>query len=46
MLGATGSSWKLLNGYLPDSADGGLWRLSLRTHLWSQLAELLRRRGE
>lgn len=46
MLGATDSGWKLLNESLADFADCGLWRLSLRTHLWSQIAELLRKRGE
>jgi hypothetical protein len=51
MLGAAHGSWKLMDGPLKDAArgsdlDGGLWDLSLHTHIWSQLAELLRTRGE
>jgi hypothetical protein len=45
MLCASGGSWKIMNRSPADSCDGGLWQLTGRTRLWSQLAELLRTRA-
>lgn len=38
-------NWPILNDSRSGSVDGGLWKLTVNTRLWSQLSELQRKRG-
>jgi hypothetical protein len=46
MMCAKDGSWKLMNESPGGATDGWLWDLTASTRLWSQIAELLRKRGE